>query len=231
MNRTLACLAGCWMVGASALAQAQAPSICGPLQNAFGPLDYRSAPPATRSLVEDAHFTPPVQALIAGHTSRRPGGDIDYTLRAFPNNPRALLAVIRLGEQEKTDKPSGMRYTVECWLERAARFQPNDVIVRMIRAGYFAKRSRKEEALRELQFAEQFADPENPLTAFNIGMGYFDAGDHAQALRFAHKALAMGLAWPDLRKRLQAVGQWVEPPDAAASSPLPAASSASASGS
>lgn len=201
---------------------------CGPLQNAFGPLDYRTASRSDKQLVEGAHFTPPVEALISGATAHRPGGDIDYTLRVFPNNPRALLAVIRLGEKENTDKPSGMRYSVECWLDRAVRFQPGDVVVRMIRAGYFGKRTRKAEALAELQVVERIAEPDNAFTQYNLGMSYFELGEHERALSFAHKALAMGLPHSDLREMLRRVGHWQEPvPDSAAASASSASNAAS----
>src|SRR5678816_4417104 len=68
------------------------PSACGPLANAYGPFDYRTDRTGTTlSIVEDNHFTPAVEQLISGITSSV-GGEIDYTLRAFPNHHRALLS-------------------------------------------------------------------------------------------------------------------------------------------
>lgn len=78
--------------GAAAMAQ-QVPG-CGSLQNAFGPFDYRD--PEARGeplrLVESAHFTPSVESLVKGN-SGTVAGDLDYTLRAFPNHHRALYSV------------------------------------------------------------------------------------------------------------------------------------------
>lgn len=222
-------LAGALLLALAAGAAAQdVINTCGGLQNGFGPLDYRSASRSDKQLVEGAHFTAPVEALVSGTTARRPGGDIDYTLRAFPNNPRALMAVIRLSELERTDKPSGMRYTVECWLERAVRFQPDDVIVRMIRAGYYGKRNRKADALNDLQVVERIAEPDNPFTQYNLGLSYFELGEHDKALAFAHKAMAMGLQRSDLREMLQRAGRWRDPTPESADGAASAASSAAA---
>ena len=60
------------------------------LHNAFGPFDYRTATKDKLKLVESYHFTPKVESLIGGQSGTL-GADIDYTLRAFPNHPRALL--------------------------------------------------------------------------------------------------------------------------------------------
>src|SRR6266513_2811729 len=78
---------------------------CGdPFQNAYGPFDYRTATQAQKVLVESNHFTRPVETLQSGLTGT-PGHDIGYTLRAFPNHPRALLAMVRLAQRDKTKKP------------------------------------------------------------------------------------------------------------------------------
>lgn len=67
---------------------------CGALQNAFGPFDDRTARGYNLDVVGSYHFTPPVEALIRG-ASGTIGGDLDYTLRAFPNHHRALNATNR----------------------------------------------------------------------------------------------------------------------------------------
>jgi hypothetical protein len=82
------------LLTSTSLAQTQS-SACGPLENAYGPYDYRTDK-AKLPIVLGAHFTPEVEALIRGATSTRPGHDIDYTLRAIPNNPRALYSMMQL---------------------------------------------------------------------------------------------------------------------------------------
>src|SRR5262245_56299958 len=58
---------------------------------AAGPADYRIASDYLIRLVENAHFTPDVEMLNRGKSSTV-GGDLAYTLRVFPNHPRALKA-------------------------------------------------------------------------------------------------------------------------------------------
>ena len=111
---------------ASGLVQAQenkGPVACGELANAFGPFDYRSASEEDRRLVNGAHFTEQVETLKSGKTTNWPGGDIDYTLRAFPNHPRALLAMMNLSFKEKRLKPNSAHWPVECYFDRAERFR------------------------------------------------------------------------------------------------------------
>ena len=78
--------------------------VCGSLQNGYGPHDYRSDKDKLQ-IVEQYHMTPKVVNLVAGESGYI-GGDLDYTLRAFPNHHVALMAMAKLGEKEKTDKPS-----------------------------------------------------------------------------------------------------------------------------
>ena len=97
---------------------------CGSLQNAYGPFDYRNDKDKL-GVVEAYHFSTEVASLIKGKSGSL-GGDIDYTLRAFPNHPRALMAMVQLGWREKTTKVSGAQYSVECYLHRAIRFRDDD---------------------------------------------------------------------------------------------------------
>ncbi len=61
----------------ASFAMAQA-SVCGNLQNHFGPFDYRTASPRDKNMVERAHFTSKVETLRGGNTSATAGGDLSY---------------------------------------------------------------------------------------------------------------------------------------------------------
>ncbi len=128
---------------------------CGPLRNHFGPFDYRSAPPEQRSLVEGAHFTPKVESVAGGNTSTTAGGDINYTLKVFPNHHRALMAVIKLSEKERTDKPRDMTYTVACWFDRAERFRPDDAMVKTLHGVYLSRKGKAQSAVDKLEEANR----------------------------------------------------------------------------
>lgn len=194
---------------------------CGSLNNGFGPYDYRPDrdPPTPGTgdhtyklaLVEGAHFTKEVELLIRGHRSGDdPGGDIDYTLRAFPNHHRALMAVMRYGEKKASKKPAGLKYDVECYFERAIRFGSDDVIARIIYATFLTKNKRTPEAITQLEQATRIAG-DNAFTHYNIGLAYFDIKLYDKALIQAHHALALGFERNQLRELLEKVGQWKPP--------------------
>lgn len=221
--------------------QAQVSSAaCGSLGNVagrFGPFDYRpdhfKPPPGeTRAhstllkLVNDAHFSPETESLIRG-VSTSIGGDLSFALRAFPNHHRALLTMMRLGERDKSLQPKGAELPVECWFERAIRFQPEDTIVRMMYAIFLHKNQRMDEARQQLELTTRMAK-ENPFTQYNAGLIYFDMKDYDKALVQAHTALRMGLRNTGLSEQLKSAGKWQElPPEAPAdSASAPAATEA-----
>ncbi|MBC7489268.1 MAG: hypothetical protein H7240_04045 [Glaciimonas sp.] len=195
----------------SKLSLAQAENLeCGSLKNGFGPYDYRTEKGSSLELVESAHFTQQVEMLISATTGYI-GGDIDYTLRAFPNHHRALMSVMRYGEKTKSAKPPSMKYTVECYFDRAIRFRPDDAITRMIYSIYLAKNNRTPEALQQLDVAGDGIDlQENAFTHYNLGLSYFDLKEYDKSAIHAHKAYRLGFPQTALKDKLKSVGKWIE---------------------
>ena len=196
------------------------PQLCGSLRNHYGPYDYRTQHDKL-VIVEQYHFDAGVEALVKPMASTQIGGDIAYTLATSPNHHRALMATIRLGERLNSHQPPGMRYTVECYLERGLRFRPDDTVVRQLYAQWLVKQGRRDDALRQLAIAAEYAQ-DNALTHHNIGMIYLDLGVSDQALAQAHKASALGFAGSRLEERLRRAGVWrdeLAPSSAPASSP------------
>lgn len=182
---------------------------CGSLQNHYGPYDFRTDKPKL-PIVDGAHFTPAVEALIRGSTSSSgPGADLNYTLTAFPNHHRALISVMNYGVKLKTAQPKDMPLSVECYFERALRFRPDDTVARMIYATYLAKNKREPEANKQLDQVAT-ASNDNAFTFYNMGLIYFDMKNYDKALEFAHKAYGLGFGPTDLRDQLKKVGKWVE---------------------
>ena len=203
-----------------AFAQVDA-NYCGSLANGFGPFDYRPDrdPPTPGSgthseklaVVEGAHFTKEIELLIRGRSGGvDPGGDMSYTLMAFPNHHRALISVMHYGEKKASAKPPGLRYDVECYFERAIRFRSDDAIVRIIYATYLTKNKRATEAVAQLEQATRIAD-QNGFTHYNIGLAYFDMKIYDKALAQAHRALALGFEQTSLRDLLEKASQWKNP--------------------
>ncbi|RZJ12911.1 MAG: ABC transporter permease [Rubrivivax sp.] len=191
---------------------------CGNLENHYGPFDYRQHEGSKR-LVEVAHFTPGVERLTLKATGPF-GGDIGYTLRAFPNHYRALQTMERLVEKEKADPPESARYTIECYYERAIRFVPDDHIVRLLYANFLVKRQRRDAAMQQIDYVAE-TTKENPLAQLNTGRMYLELKEYDKALVMAHRLLAMGYDRKELRDGLAAAGKWVDPPSTAASESEP----------
>ncbi len=212
------------VTGASRPASAQ--SNCGSLQNHFGPFDYRIERDKAFQ-VEKHHFNPDVEALRRGQSGANIAGDIEYLLRVFPNHHRGLNAMMRLGVKVRSENLAGAAFPVECYFERALRFQPNDAIARMLYANYLVVHKRPAEAAQQLEVSIGLA-ADNPFTHYNIGLMYMDLKDYPRALAQAHRAIELGFNKTDLKDRLVAAKQWVEPATAPAAPATPAAPAASA---
>ncbi|HEX5126594.1 MAG TPA: tetratricopeptide repeat protein [Rhodocyclaceae bacterium] len=203
-----------------------------PSMEGYGPFDYRAISESTRVLVEGAHFTPDVEHLIHGKHSYI-GGDIDYTLRAFPNSPRALMAMMRLFDQQKGGGiPDGAK-PLHCYFENALIFKPNDGTVHLLYGMFLLKKKDQDKAIEQFEKAATLSE-NDPNIYYNLGLAYFGMQKYDLALTNAHKAYAEGFPLPGLRDMLKRVGQWKDapPPVAEASapqaSPAPTAESATA---
>jgi tetratricopeptide (TPR) repeat protein len=189
---------------------------CGDLRNHHGPFDYRLATPDERELVEGAHFRPSLEHRFEPIRTRPPASDIDYTLRAFPNHPRALMAMMKLAERDKTERPNGANWPVECYFDRAIRFRADDAGVRLVYGIYLTKKRRPKEAIAQLEIAEKLAG-EDANIYYNLGLAYFDTGNMDKALASAHAAYALGFPLPGLKNKLERAGKWRDPPSPPAS--------------
>lgn len=213
----------CFFIIACRVGQADSP--CGDLANAFGPFDYRD--PMVRKgasnplyLVEHGHFSSTVEGLIGGMASVDPLDDIDYTLRAFPNHPRALHSISRYELQKinkarsegKTYIPPRLRSrawpsSAECYFDRAIRWQPSDPNVRLVYGIHLHLKGRLSEALQQYQFSEKL-QPKSADLNYNMGLLYFELRKYDLAKQYAKRAYQLGYPLPGLRKKLAGVGQW-----------------------
>jgi Tfp pilus assembly protein PilF len=185
-------------------------SNCGPNPNPNS-TDYRDPKTTYATQVENAHFPRDVELLIKGRTSSI-GADIQYTIERIPNHHRALASISKYSTREKKDKLPGLIYTAECYFERAILFRPDDHIVHLLYAQFLINKGRPNDAKIQLTKAATLAT-DNGFTQYNIGSLYFEMKDYAQALKFAHLAMAAGFDRPDLRQRLESVAQWKDPED------------------
>ncbi len=182
---------------------------CGELKNAFGPFDYldRFNLKDKLEIVEAYHFTYEVENLVRGVSSVNIGADLNYTLRAWPNHHRALAALVKLSIREKSTHPPGLRYPVECFFDRAIRFNATDPRVRSIYSAYLSHAGRNKEALEQLEIAADL-EPDNATTLYNLGLLHFKLKNYEKASHYAEQAYARDFPLPGLKNKLVQVGKW-----------------------
>ena len=190
----------------------KAESYCGNLKNAFGPYDYRKSATEYANetyLVESTHFTSDVENLIKGNAGYL-GGDLDYTLRAFPNHHRALASVAKLALKSKLPKDGAMRYSFNCYFERAMRFTPNDDGVYAVYGTFLYKKGDVAGAIKQFERALEIKD-DNATANYNLGLIYVKKKQYDEALKYAKKAYALDYPVPGLKNSLVAAGKWDNP--------------------
>jgi len=160
------------------------------------------------AVVENFHFTPNVERLVHGTTGAL-GADIGYTLEHFPNHHRALAAMSRLSLRDKSRRPHGARYTIECYFDRALRYRPDDARVHALYGSYLLALGQTDSALDQLENAARL-EPDNATAHYNIGLLYVKKKDYDKARASAQKAYAMGFPLPGLKNKLAAAGEWRE---------------------
>lgn len=204
-----------WLALAAALSAGQASAavnFCGELKNHFGPYDYRDTTEAANmELVTSTHYTEEMMAGLIGHTGPI-GADLDYTLRAIPNHPGALALMARVGVNNKTPKVVGARWAVECYFDRAIRFQSNDGAVRAAYGNYLFAMTRYKEALEMYKTAGELT-PDDSAINYNLGLAYLKLKDYDNAQLYAKKAYALGFPLPGLKNLLVAAGKWTDTPE------------------
>jgi tetratricopeptide (TPR) repeat protein len=182
---------------------------CGELTGGhYGPFDYlnRFSLKEQLDIVEYMHFTPDIENLVKGNTGPI-AADLNYTLHAWPNHHRALTALAKLSIRDKTSRPSGAKYPVECYFDRAIRFKSDDGTVRMIYGGYLSKTGKPNQAIEQLEIAVKLL-PDNAIAHYNLGILYLDKKEYSKAKIHAEKAYALDFPLPGLRNRLKKVGAW-----------------------
>lgn len=184
---------------------------CGELYGVgYGPFDYleRYSFQGELKIVEAHHFTYEVENLIRGKSGNL-GGDLDYTLRAWPNHHRALVSLSKLSVRDKSTRIQGLKWPVECYFDRAIRFNSTDAKVRSIYGGYLSHRGRTKEAIEQLEIAVKL-EPDNVTALYNLGLMYFKQKQYKKANDYAQKAYGFDFPLQGLKNKLIKAGKWQE---------------------
>jgi Tfp pilus assembly protein PilF len=140
-----------------------------------------------------------------------PGGDLDYTLRAWPNHYRALASMSRQGTIERSMQVRGAKYPVDCYYLRASLLAPDDGMVHALYGNHLFANGKPAEALAEFRRAVEM-EPENPTINYNAGLAYLNSKNYDKALFHAKKAYALNFPLPGLKNKLIALGKWDDKP-------------------
>jgi tetratricopeptide (TPR) repeat protein len=176
----------------------------------YGPFDYsqrQSIDPHHLDIVEGAHFTSEVENLVAGHSGYL-DGDLDYTLRAWPNHHRALLSIARYQFKINSKLAKGKLITPpECYFQRAINFSPKDAVTASL-YGYYLRETRhfKDAALayeEALKLAPNTAKIEYAYSLLLIDLKQYD-----NALIQAKNAYQHGRPPQGLKNILIKLGVW-----------------------
>jgi tetratricopeptide (TPR) repeat protein len=188
---------------------------CGsPFVNGYGPFDYANSEAFKDKLpiVERYHFTPETyQEAISGTAPPNVIDDLDYTLRAFPNHPRALYAMGVYQEALRKQSLQGYAYwtgkfhTTDCYFRRATDFKPNDPAIYAAYGSYLYTTGQKTKALQYFKRAVEL-NPESPEYNYDVGLSLLESGDLEGARRYAEKAYEGGYPLSYLRDQLKRKG-------------------------
>jgi tetratricopeptide (TPR) repeat protein len=177
---------------------------CQGKEQGFGPFDYTSIEGKKNlNIVEIYHFTSKVETLKSGQSGHI-DGDLDYTLRAFPNHHRALNAMMRYQEQNP-QKIHPDTTKIECYLQRATHFAPHDPIPFILYGIYLHKHGHLQQALDQYQQAEKI-QPNHPELLYNLGFLFIDLKKLEQAREYARKAYGAGHPLSGLKNKLKKLG-------------------------
>jgi len=200
---------------------ARASVTCGnPFVNGYGPYDYTNPNHYQEKLpiVEKHHLQNDVidNALLIGPKTEKPlyvVGNLDYTLRAFPNHHKALMAMGNYLSYLKKEEPDEYMImvkkfrTAECYFQRAIEFKPNDAYVYLLHGILLYKNNDLKKSIEQLNKAEALK-PDNAEIQYNIGLIYFKQNEIDLSVKHAKKAYSLGFPLPYLRDELEKLGKW-----------------------
>lgn len=182
---------------------------CAGKPTTFGPYDYnlRDTYYKELGLVEGAHFNYKVEQLKEGAKYKHNlYGDIDYTLRAFPNHHRALNTVIRYRILSGGYKRADLQQP-ECYLQRALNFAPEDATTHMLYGLYYHKLDMLDDALTKYEKALSLS-PNNIEIQYNLALLLTEMERFEEAKQYAINVYAKKYPLQGLKNRLKASGHW-----------------------
>jgi len=166
---------------------------------------------------ERVHFSYMESAFRSGEVRRKPAviwSELEYMVRRYPNHTGALSYLDRLSRLLNVEILPSSLNSVDCHFQRALRFTPDDMGVKMVYGIYLLKRNRVQEAIDMFKQVES-QQPDNANNHYNLGLAYMAAKQPEDARQHAVKAYAQGFTLPGLKQKLKSSGMWGEVEEAA----------------
>ncbi len=151
--------------------------------------------------VEQYHLIPGEEKL-RNRNYESAYGDFSFILRYFPNHPRALLAMVHLCSEWRSQ-----HCLLDTVFEKAIAVRPNEPGTFVVSGIYLHRIKRYKEAIAAFERALAL-DPESMNAHYNVALTYVETRQYALANEHAQRAYALGATLPGLRKRLEKAGQW-----------------------
>lgn len=172
----------------------------------YGPFDYteRSLYPKDLNVVERAHFKPDDQNLKGTFA-----GNLDYTLRAFPNHHKALYSLILLQSrvQSQNNYNNPMPRAIECYFLRAINYSPKDSSSYLLYGISLHKRNKLERAFDAYKTAEKL-NKDSIQIKYNLGLLLIDMNKFEEARFYAEQCYLKGFPLQGLKNKLKNAGYW-----------------------
>ena len=179
-----------------------------------GPYNYKLQKDQQKfHIVIENHFNSNVERLISGMTTSIEG-DLDFTLLALPNYPRALNAMSRrylsLLNNKKIQSFSAFAreknyYTPDCYFSRAIYYTPDDGNIYHLFGIHLHRLDRHEEA--EARYIEALAlMPANIEVKYNLALLYVDIEKFERATELAKEVYAENFPLNGLKAKLKRQG-------------------------
>jgi tetratricopeptide (TPR) repeat protein len=177
---------------------------------------YKSAGTELLRSVERYHVGPAGDKLRT-HQYESAWGDIEFTLRFFPNHPQGLSLLMQLCEQRRLSACAPE--LLSDMFARAVTANPEAAPTYVAQGIYLYRIKKLPEAITSLEKAATL-DPDSVNAQYNLGLIYFETRQYELANAHAQRAYQLGAAFPGLRDKLKKAGQWkplAPPPDVAPS--------------
>jgi len=182
---------------------------CGNLENAYGPFDYTNPIDLAKKLavVEKHHFRPETERLIKIRGGNEVIDDLDYTLRAFPNHHRALMAMARYRLITPWSIENPRYRSADCYFKRAIAMNPADSVVYMI-YGIYKHKLKKYDDAEKLYLKALSGLSASAELQYNLGLLYFVKENYEKSREHAKKAYGLGFPLKGLENKLKKKKAW-----------------------